>query len=195
MGLGRCRGGSEKSGGTRCDRQPRIISACLAPRLLGRTQEAIECSRRAIDLDPLANANWRQLSGLYVISGELSAARAAINRALEIEPKDPFSQGKLAEIELGEGHYEAASQIYRKIELDVVQEMGIAMAEHALGHQALADAALHSLIVKDATNDAYQIAQVFAWKNERAQALDWLERAYRQRDGGLRRNQDRPAPE
>ncbi len=152
---------------------------------LGRTQEAIECSRRAIDLDPLANANWRQLSGLYVISGDYSAARAAINRALEIEPKDPFSQGKLADIELGEGHYEAASQIYRKIELDVVQEMGIAMAEHALGHQALADAALHSLIVKDATNDAYQIAQVFAWRNERAQALDWLERAYRQRDGGL----------
>ena len=43
----------------------------------------------------------------------------------------------------------------------------------------------HSLIVKHAASDAYQIAQVYAWRNERAQALDWLERAYRQRDGGL----------
>ena len=59
------------------------------------------------------------------------------------------------------------------------------MADHALGHEAVADAALHSLIVKHATSDAYQIAQVYAWRNERAQALDWLERAYRQRDGGL----------
>jgi TolB-like protein/Flp pilus assembly protein TadD len=152
---------------------------------LGRTQEAIECTRRAIDLDPLANENWRELSRLYVISGDYSAARAAINRALEIEPRDPYSQAKLGDIELLESHYEAASQIYRKIELDSAQELGIAMAEHALGHEAVADAALHSLIAKHATTDAYQIAQVYAWRNERAQALDWLERAYRQRDGGL----------
>jgi len=154
-------------------------------RSLGRTQEAIECTRRAIDLDPLANTYWRQLSGLYLISGDYSAARAAINRALEIEPKDPFSQESLAEIELGEGHYEAAAQISRKIELDQIQEEELAMAEYALGHEAVADASLHSLIVKHATSDAYQIAQVYAWRNERAQALDWLERAYRQRDGGL----------
>jgi serine/threonine-protein kinase len=152
---------------------------------LGRTQEAIECIRRAIDLDPLANENWRELSYLYEISGDHTAARAAINRALEIEPKDPFSQGRLAELELGEGHYEAALQIYRKTELDDLQQMGIAMAEHALGHEAVADAALHSLIVKHANASAYQIAEVYAWRNERAQALDWLERAYRQRDGGL----------
>jgi adenylate cyclase len=152
---------------------------------LGRTQEAIECIRRAIDLDPLANANWRELSRLYINSGDYPAARAAINRALEIEPRDPFSQGGLAEIELGERHYEAALQISLKTELDDLQEMGIARAEHALGHEAVADAALHSLIVKHATTHAYQIAQVYAWRNERAQALDWLERAYRQRDGGL----------
>ena len=152
---------------------------------LGRTQEAIECTRRAIDLDPLANVNWRQLSGLYVVSGDYSAARAAINRALEIEPKDPYSQESLVVIELFEGHYDAASQISHKIELESSQEQEIAMADHALGHEAVADAALHSLIVKHATSDAYQIAQVYAWRNERAQALDWLERAYRQRDGGL----------
>ena len=146
---------------------------------LGRTQEGIECIRRAIDLDPLANENWRELSRLYIHSGDFPAARAAINRALEIEPRDPFSQEALAEIELEEGHYEAALQISRKAELDDLQEMGIAMAEHALGHEAVAAAALHSLVVKHATTGAYQIAQVYAWRNERAQALDWLERAYR----------------
>ncbi len=152
---------------------------------LGRTQEAIEYTRRAIDLDPLANVNWRQLSGLYVISGDYSAARAAIDRALEIEPNDPYSQESLVVIELFEGHYDAASQISHKIELESTQEQNIAMADHALGHEAVADAALHSLIVKHATSDAYQIAQVYAWRNERAPALDWLERAYRQRDGGI----------
>jgi TolB-like protein/cytochrome c-type biogenesis protein CcmH/NrfG len=154
-------------------------------RSMGQTQEAIECTRRAIDLDPLANTYWKQLSGLYVISGDYSAARAAINRALEIEPNDPLSQESLAKIELGQGHYEAALQISRKIELAQIQEEEIAMAEYALGHEAVADAALHSVIVKHATSEAYQIALVYAWRNQRAPALDWLERAYRQRDGGL----------
>jgi serine/threonine-protein kinase len=32
---------------------------------------------------------------------------------------------------------------------------------------------------------AYQIAEVHAWRGEKDQAFDWLERAYRQHDGGL----------
>ena len=32
---------------------------------------------------------------------------------------------------------------------------------------------------------AYQIAQVYAWRGENDKAFEWLERAYRQRDGGL----------
>jgi tetratricopeptide (TPR) repeat protein len=151
---------------------------------LGRTQEAIECTRGAIDLDPLSNTIWNQLSRLYYYSGDQSAARAAINRSLEIEPKNPYSQGLLAEIELVERHYEEASRIYRSIELDYLQEMGLAMSEHALGHEAVANTALLGL-TKYATNDAYQIAEVYSWRNDRAPALDWLERAYRQRDGGL----------
>jgi tetratricopeptide (TPR) repeat protein len=144
----------------------------------------MEESRGAIDLDPLSNTIWNQLSRLDYYSGDYSAARAAINRSLEIEPKNPYSQGLLAEIELVERHYEEASRIYRSIELDYLQEMGLAMSEHALGHEAVANTALLGL-TKYATNDAYQIAEVYSWRNDRAPALDWLERAYRQRDGGL----------
>ena len=32
---------------------------------------------------------------------------------------------------------------------------------------------------------AYQVAQVHAWRGEPEPALDWLDRAYRQRDPGL----------
>jgi serine/threonine-protein kinase len=45
--------------------------------------------------------------------------------------------------------------------------------------------ALDELIAKDAQYAAYQIAEVFAWRGEKDQAFEWLERAYRQRDGGL----------
>jgi hypothetical protein len=32
---------------------------------------------------------------------------------------------------------------------------------------------------------AYQIAEVYGWRGENDHAFEWLERAYRQRDGGM----------
>ena len=59
------------------------------------------------------------------------------------------------------------------------------MAEHTLGHAAESQRALEILEQKHAKVLAYQIAQVYAWRGESDKAFDWLDRAYRQRDGGL----------
>ena len=41
-------------------------------------------------------------------------------------------------------------------------------------------------LLRDGQNQsAYQIAEVYAWRGETERALDWLERAYAQRDGGM----------
>ncbi len=32
---------------------------------------------------------------------------------------------------------------------------------------------------------AYQIAEAYAWQGDKDKAFEWLERAYRQQDGGL----------
>jgi hypothetical protein len=65
------------------------------------------------------------------------------------------------------------------------ERIGAAMIEHSLGHKDAAQAALSTLIAKDADGSAYQIAEVFAWRGEPDAAFEWLDRAYRQRDGGL----------
>ena len=59
------------------------------------------------------------------------------------------------------------------------------MAEHTLGHPAESQRALDVLIKYRANVWAYQIAQVYAWRGENDKAFEWLERAYRQRDGGM----------
>ena len=48
-----------------------------------------------------------------------------------------------------------------------------------------ADAALADLINNNADGAAYQIAEVYAYRGEKDQAFEWLERAHRQRDSGL----------
>ena len=59
------------------------------------------------------------------------------------------------------------------------------MAEHALGHAQESQQARDKLVAKDAQDAAYQIAEVCAWRGEKDAAFDWLERAYKQHDGGL----------
>lgn len=51
--------------------------------------------------------------------------------------------------------------------------------------QGKAEEALDELVTKHAQDSAFQIAGVFAWRSDKEKALEWLERAYKQRYGGL----------
>jgi hypothetical protein len=50
---------------------------------------------------------------------------------------------------------------------------------------AESDAALAELIAKVSETGAYQIAESYAYRNDKDKAFEWLERARRQRDAGL----------
>jgi hypothetical protein len=56
---------------------------------------------------------------------------------------------------------------------------------YALGRKKESDAALSNLIAKYHAMGAYQIAEVFAFRNQSDEAFQWLDRAYAQRDAGL----------
>ena len=48
-----------------------------------------------------------------------------------------------------------------------------------------ADKKLEELIKSNGDDSAFQIAEIYAYRNEKDKAFEWLERAYKQRDGGL----------
>jgi hypothetical protein len=56
------------------------------------------------------------------------------------------------------------------------------MALYAVGRETEANAALQSLIQKFADTDAFWIAANYSYRNDRARALQWLNRAYDQRE-------------
>jgi hypothetical protein len=56
----------------------------------------------------------------------------------------------------------------------------------AAGRQAESDAALKTLITKFADTQAYYVAMTYAYRGDRALAFQWLDRAYEQRDQGLK---------
>src|SRR4030095_4465127 len=65
------------------------------------------------------------------------------------------------------------------------KKIGSAMAEHSLGHAEESKRLLDDLEANNAESGAYQIAEVHAWRGDKDKALQWLERAVAQRDGGL----------
>ena len=61
----------------------------------------------------------------------------------------------------------------------------MALIRHGLGDRARSEAALDGLKQRYGAGWAYQVGAVHAWRGEPDEAFAWLERAYRQQDGGL----------
>src|SRR4029077_13698199 len=71
------------------------------------------------------------------------------------------------------------------VRYDPERESLHAIAYHALGRKKEAEAALSELIAKYRASTAYQIAEVYAFRNQSDEAFEWLNRAYVQRDDDL----------
>jgi TolB-like protein/cytochrome c-type biogenesis protein CcmH/NrfG len=152
---------------------------------LGRMPQALAEGKRASELDPLNADSWRGLAVALDATGNHAAAVEALHRALEIQPGDTYSTYSLAVMELTGGQAAEALETFRKVDLGGFRLAGIAMADCALHRGSESQRAFKDAIAKSARESAYQIAEAYAWCGDKDQALQWLERAYRQRDTGL----------
>ena len=152
---------------------------------MGRLPEAVEEGRRATEIDPLSAWSWWTLGRLYAASGQLDAARAALEKSLHISPEQDFAATLLAEVELLDKRPAAALEVAEQAASEARKRYCKAMALHDLGRTAEAQRVLAEMISQYAHNSAWQIAVVYAWFGEPDKAFEWLDRAYVQRDSGL----------
>jgi tetratricopeptide (TPR) repeat protein len=150
----------------------------------GRISEAIVEARKAVDLDPLLGPSWVKLADLQKDHGELDAAEASIQRALQILPDSNRAATVLAKTLLLKGKLADARAAFERCPSEASRLFGRSVVGHALGNRAASDAALKALIAKYAHVEAVSIAQVYAVRGERDAAFRWLDRALAQRDGG-----------
>lgn len=62
----------------------------------GRTGEAIECYRKALDADPQLAMAWNGLAMALARQGELDAAIDAARRTVELDPDEPLAHTSLS---------------------------------------------------------------------------------------------------
>jgi hypothetical protein len=65
------------------------------------------------------------------------------------------------------------------------QRAAVALARQMGTDRIAADAALNTLIGKDAAAAPYQIAQVYALRGDTKNTFEWLDRSWSSRDAGL----------
>jgi tetratricopeptide (TPR) repeat protein len=114
--------------------------------------------------------------------GHLPDAEAAARRALDIRPTYGYAHYNLAYILLEGGERDRALlEIQQELIEDGKQE-GLSIIFYALGRKAESDRALASVIKFQADTNALGIVRIYAYRGQLADAMQWLERAYAQKD-------------
>jgi len=159
---------------------------------LGRHGEAIAEAERALELDPLSLVIHTAVGDVLFYARRYERAVSYYRRCVELDAT--FGPGHtdmaralehlgrheeaIAEFLLGVGHTPGAG---------MPASTGLATLLAAAGRREEAGAMIAALIERSqaAYVSPYGIASAYAVAGENAKALDWLERAYEQRDGTL----------
>jgi tetratricopeptide (TPR) repeat protein len=151
----------------------------------GQLQNAIQRVDTALAIDPL-NPELIEGHAIFLYySGDLAAAESEIRRCLEVSPTYYYAHFMLGQILLARGERDAALRETEKEAPDSGRDLGLAVVNHALRNQTESDAAIARLTRQRGELWPYAVAQAHAYRAERQQALDWLDKAYEARDSDL----------
>jgi len=153
---------------------------------LGHFNEALVYLKKAVLLNPLSADAISNIGSIYNRQGKYLKAKATAKQALQLVPGHNFALTNLGIAYLMENDLNSALSLFKKHGDSFWRDFGLALVYFSLGNEQLSNQLLSSIIQHDAYNSAYQIAEIYAWRGENDLAFEWLQRAYKQNDGGLR---------
>jgi tetratricopeptide (TPR) repeat protein len=162
-----------------------LDQAAFSAAKFGRSDEALVLARRAVELDPLNAFSWGTRGEIEYYEGQLAGAEADVKKSLELSPDVWPGPFLLSEIYLTQGRPQDALPEIKLVRSDYLRTYLYALAYAAIGQEKQSDAALKELIAKYSTRRAFFVASVYAFRNQRDEAFEWLDRAYVQREDDL----------
>ena len=150
---------------------------------IGETGVARQAATEAALLDPLNHLSFAKLGDIEVDANQYQTAIGYYQKALSLNPKAGFSNGRIALCHLLLGDVKAALKTAEKEPLPYLRLATLAIVRRKLGDES--GAAREFIALKDLGQVAYQEAQVHAQWGDKEEALEALERAVDVVDQGV----------
>jgi len=153
---------------------------------LGHPEQAVELAREELKSDPLCASCYHWLASYLSALDRLDEAEQAIRKAIELQPGHADFYTQLTVVAIQRGDAKAAlDAAQQEVEAGGWQEIALALARQISGDAVAADSALEKLIDSQGNEAGFQIAQVYALRNDPDKVFEWLDRAWANRDPGI----------
>jgi TolB-like protein/tetratricopeptide (TPR) repeat protein len=154
----------------------------------GQSQRELAEMKRALELDPLSLIINTNLGVAYFYAGQLDEAIAQLRKTVEMDSNFYFAHANLGEaLELKGTIPEAIAEYQKATALsdDPVPKGYLGHLYATIGRKDEALKILDQLRQMRAQHytSAYSLALIYLGLGDRAEALNWLEQGYRERDG------------
>jgi tetratricopeptide (TPR) repeat protein len=149
---------------------------------LGRDKDQLQYAQKAIASDPLGYWNHFAAGLAYVCTGRLDDAEAELRNAVALNDHAGAIHSELARLLLVRGRPNDALAELDKETSAAWRALSLPIVLDALGRKAEADAAIGRATTDLGDGYAYQIATIYAARNDRDNAFKWLDRSYLQHD-------------
>ena len=149
---------------------------------LGRWEDSERQLRLALVRDPLRTISIWSLGTAQYLAGRFADAEETYRKLIELDPGFSWTHLYLSKARLAEGKPEAALATLQQEHDEESRLVFLPIALQAVDRKVEADEALKTLIAKFADIDAYYVAMTYAYRGDHDLALQWLERAYTQKD-------------
>ena len=167
-----------------------MYSHYLVP--MGRVDESVNEARLALALDPLDVLLNVHLAWAYLHARRYDESMQQSLKAVAMDPNLEVARTGLGRAYLGKQMYKEALAEFEKIAtlaagVATGPDTYIGYTSAVMGMHAEARAKLEILRERHQQGKAtaHDVAVLYAGLNDRGQALDWMERAYEERSGGL----------
>ncbi len=152
---------------------------------VGHLDRAVEAGRRGTQIDPLSINAWGQFGRILFMARRYDEAAEVLHHAAAVgNGLSPLYAGLLGGVLLMQGRAEAARSLCQPAATLEEKEV-LAIAGHALGSPAEAEADLARLRADQGDAGAFSYAEIYAQWGRKAEALDWLATAARLGDPGM----------
>jgi len=162
-----------------------IIKLMNFLRNLKRVDDTIAFGEYITSHDPVNAFGHSRLGAAYVDAGRYDEGIASMRTALRLSPGRAQTHYAIGSSLLRKGDPQAALAEMLLEPSEPWRLDGLAMAYHALGQKEKSDAALNELIKKYEKDVCWNVAYVFAFRNEPDRTFEWLDKAVAYHDSGL----------